>query len=115
MHGDTSLKKTGNLITAIMLIIISILLGIALFRFAFRGVNNDISFSSFLNWLGNVNSMPINVSITQFNIGGDWGVFEFLRNLLNIFTSLFGVIVYMSANLLNVLIFVSQFIRFIFA
>lgn len=74
-----------------------------------------LSFRSFLTWLGSVNSMPIRVNISDYSIVADWGLLNGLRDFFNIFSTLFGVLVYCCANLINLLIFMSQFLVFIFS
>lgn len=80
-----------------------------------RGSSNTVNFTGFLEFLSNLNSVDINVSVSNFVIGGDWGVFEFLRNFFNIFAQLFGVIVWLFSNIVNVLNYVLQFIFFLFS
>ncbi|MBE5735420.1 MAG: hypothetical protein E7361_03135 [Clostridiales bacterium] len=109
INSNTTLSK---MILRILLITACMLLIINFARSLFAG--NDLSFSSFLEWLGNVDSAYFDVGITDFTIYGNWGVFDFLRGFLNIFTGLFSVIVFFCANLINLIFFVLQFVRFIF-
>lgn len=75
---------------------------------------DPLTFSSLLNWLGNLRSFSLQVNISDFTIVADWGLFNFLRNFLNIFTTSFGILYFLGANLINLLIFIGQFLLFIF-
>lgn len=112
MKNSVKSATLGKFIINILFIIICVLL---IFNFARKLVNNaDLSFSGFLTWLGTVDSFNIQVDISSFRIGGDWGWFDGLRNFFNIFANLFGVIVYLCANLINLIIFIGQFLAFMF-
>ena len=82
-----------------------------------RKVNagTPVTFSSFLNWLGDVNSFHLGVNISDFTISSDWGMFNFFKEFLNIFTTSFGVISFIGSNLINLLVFLGQFLLFLFA
>lgn len=103
----------GNFLFSIMALVLALLLIANIFRQTFAGA--DLSFASFLSWLGSVEDISINFSIESFFIGGSWGIFDGFRSFLNIFTQLFGVIVYLGTQLINLVIFVGQFIAFLFA
>lgn len=105
--------SAGNFIFSIMGLVIALLLIANIFRQAFAGA--DLSFASFLNWLGSVEDISINFSVESFFIYGNWGIFDGFRSFLNIFTQLFGVIVYLGSQFINIIIFAGQFIAFLFA
>lgn len=112
MKNSVKSATLGKFIINILFIIICVLL---IFNFARKlGNNTDLSFSGFLTWLGNVDSFNIQVNISSFTIGGDWGWFDGLRNFFNIFANLFGVLVYLCSNLINLIIFIGQFLVFMF-
>lgn len=106
-------SSSFKFIFSILSILLCLLLIFSIFKFSFT--SSDLSFSSFLNWLGSVNSTSINFSISDFYIYGNWGIIDGLRNFLNIFAQLFAVIVYLATQLINLIIFVGQFIGFLFA
>ncbi len=112
--NDTGIIKVkfGAMFFAVISLI---LLALFIFGFSRKLSGGDVvSFSSFLNWLGSVDSFSINVSISDFMIYSSWGAFNFLRDFLNIFAGMFGVIVYLCSNLINLIIFAGQFLRFLF-
>lgn len=102
----------GKMIVRVVFIITAVLL-ILNFSRKLRG-GADLSFSAFLNWLGNVKSFDIKLNISAWTIGGDWGIIDGLRKFLNMFGNLFGVTFYLCANLISLLIFLCKFIGFIF-
>lgn len=103
----------GKFLFSIMALILALLLVANIFRQAFSGA--DLSFASFLSWLGSVEDISINFSIESFFINGNWGIFDGFRSFLNIFTQLFAVIVYLGTQLINLVLFLGQFIAFLFA
>lgn len=103
----------NKFIFSIISLILFALIIASIFKKSFSG--EDLSFTSFLNWLGDLDSFTINISISDFFIYGNWGILDGLRNFFNIFAQLFGVIVYMGSNAINLIIFAGQFIGFLLA
>lgn len=102
----------GKILMRVLFIILCALLIGNFIRKLSSGAN--LSFSSFLNWLGNVDYFQLNIKISFFTIKGSWGAFNFLRNFFNIFANLFGVVVYMCSNLISLISFLTQFFAFVF-
>lgn len=94
-------------------IIIVILLSISLIRVLNSG--DSISFSSFLEMLRDSPSinMPFRI-FKDLTITADWGVFNFLRNFINVLGNITSVAVFISAGLANVLLYLVYFVRYIF-
>lgn len=109
---NDSFRNVGIVFRIIGLIFL-IMIAIAVF-WKLRGSNNILITENFLEWLSNLNRLDINLNVENFSIRGDWGVFNGLRNFLNIFTSIFGVIIWLFSNLLQLVLYVVDFIRFIF-
>ena len=105
-------SSMGKMITRVVFIIVAILLILNFARKLRSGA--DLSFGAFLNWLGNVKSFNINVNISAWSIGGDWGIIDGLRKFFNMFANMFGVIFYLCANLIYLISFIAQFIAFVF-
>lgn len=80
----------------------------------FRGVTQPIGFTYILESLSNFNNINIPNYIQSFTITADWGILEFLRNFLNIFTTSFGAILNFCGYLLNALYYMYQFMQFLF-
>ena len=112
MKSNASSYTLGKSIIRVVFIVVAILLIINFARKLTSGA--DLSFSAFLNWLGNIDYYSISVKISSFTIKGDWGIVDGLRKFFNMFGNLFGVSVYMCANLINLILFLMQFVRFIF-
>ena len=108
-------KVNSSFLRVFIRVIFIIICVLLIFNFARKlSFNTDLSFSAFLNLLGSVDSFDIKVNISSFTINGDWGLFDGFRNFLNIFANLFGVIVYLGANLVNLFVFIGQFLTFMF-
>lgn len=105
-------NSLGKMITRVVFIVFAILLIINFARNLRGGA--DLSFSAFLNWLGNVDSFGFTKVASPWHIGGDWGIIDALRKFFNSFGNAIGVLFFMCANLISVIYFVSQFLLFIF-
>ena len=102
----------GKMITRVVFIFFAVLLLISFARKLYGGA--DLSFSAFLNWLGNVDSFGFTKVASPWTIGGDWGIIDGLRKFFNAFGNAIGVLFFICANLIGVIEFVSQFLLFIF-
>ena len=105
-------SSLGKMIARVVFIIVALLLIINFARKLYSGT--DLSFSSFLNWLGSVDSFGATKIVSPWKIGGDWGIIDGLRKFFNMFGNLFGVIFFMCSNLIGLISFISQFMMFIF-
>lgn len=101
---------------SILLFVASSIFVLLLIIALIRNVNgyNHISFSSFLDYLSNSPKVIPLLSISDFTITGSWGLFEFLRNFLNIFTQLFGIIIWFGSSIINIFLYAFYFLRYIF-
>lgn len=79
-----------------------------------RGSANPFTFSSFLHFLSTLNNVDVNFNISTFIIGGDWGAFNFFRNILNGFGSILGAVIWLGVNVVNVAVYLYQFISFLY-
>lgn len=76
--------------------------------------NQTLTFTSFLEWLQNFHPTFTNVTYVSHAIGGDWGLFEFLRLPIDITIQVFDFLLFLVKNLVNVLSYVTGFVSFIF-
>lgn len=104
--------KAKNIILFTGSFIMILLLFIALIRNA-QGWQH-LTFSGFLEYLTTSPTIIPSFSITDFAIVSDWGLFNGLKDFLNIFTQLFGIIVWVCSSIINVLLYLFYFLRFIF-
>lgn len=104
-------KRTG-VILRLLLLISCFILFIRIFS-RLRGGDSSLSFTGFLEFLSNLNSFDINIDLSDFTIGGDWGIIDGLRRFFNIFGYAFGVLVWVCSNVFNVINYVFQFVRFL--
>lgn len=73
-----------------------------------------LTFTGFLEMLSNAPQVTFNLDLTSFQLGGNWGIFDFLRNVINIFGSILGFIIFLIQNLINFCSYLIYFINFIF-
>lgn len=106
--------NNAGIVFRLMLLIFIGILFLRVF-WVLRGSSNTVNFTGFLEFLSNLNSVDVSISVADFSIGGDWGVFEFLRNFFNIFAQLFGVIVWLFSNIVNLINYLWQFVLFLFS
>lgn len=105
-------NSMGRMLIRVVFIIFAILLLISFARKLYGGT--DLSFSAFLNWLGDVDSFGFYATASPWTIHGDWGIIDGLRKFFNAFGNAIGVLFFMCANLIGVIGFLSQFLIFIF-
>lgn len=77
--------------------------------------NNTLTFTSFLQWLQDFHPTFTDVHYVSHALGGDWGLFEFIRLPVDITIQVFDFLLFLVKNLVNVLSYVTSFVRFIFA
>lgn len=96
----------------ILKIIFLLLLLVMVFR-SLSGVNS-ISFTSFLTWLRDFHPLLQNFSFVDLSIVGDWGIFNFFKDFLNIFMQVISVAVFVCKAIVNFISYVFGFVRFLF-
>ena len=108
--------RSLNISLRLLLVILGIFSTILLIINFSRSVigSSNVSFSSFLNFLSSIDIFQITINISDFTIPGNWGIIDGLRLFLNVFAQAIGVVVYLCANLINLIIYCAQFIRFLF-
>lgn len=106
-------NKLPHIITSLLFGFVVVIIVVNVFRRANSGV--DLSFNGFLSMLSNSNSYSINVNISDFSINADWGLLNGLKNFFNVFANIFGVVVWLGSNLLNLVLFLGQFVAFVLA
>lgn len=97
----------------ILSLIFCILLIVMIFR-KFTGNNNTPTFTSFLDMLTNVKTPSIPFVNFSFTVLGDWGVFNFLRDFLNVFVDLFNVILFLVNGIISLFQYVTSFITWLY-
>lgn len=95
-------------------LIFCIILFVRLF-WSVRSNSSSLTFTGLLDWFSNLNSLDISINVSNYEISGDWGIFNGFKNFLNIFAKAFGVIVWLFANLLNLLLYCISFLQFLFS
>ena len=106
--NDANNKMTFN----IFVVIFVFLLVIALIRKLSSA--ESLTFTGFLEMLSNAPQVSFDLNLSSFQLGGNWGIFDFLRSVINIFGSILGFIIFLIQNLINFCSYLIYFIEFIF-
>lgn len=106
-----SMSKADNFLS-VVIVIFTILFIVSYVR-SLVGAG-EITFTSFLEFIQTVPEVSFATNFIDLTILGDWGVFDFLRNFLNIFTNLISVIVYLFGGLVQLLLYVVYIVRYLF-
>lgn len=106
-----SMSKADNFLS-VVIVIFTILFIVSYVR-SLVGAG-EITFTSFLEFIQSVPEVSFASNFIDMTILGDWGVFEFLRQFLNIFTNLISVIVYLFGGLVQLLLYVVYIVRYLF-
>lgn len=73
------------------------------------------SFVGLLEYLSNAPKIVPQFSLVAFSIGGDWGLFDFLRHFFNLFGKIFGFGSWFCLLIWNAIQYIAYFFSFIFA
>lgn len=94
-------------------VLVCILILVSLWRLL--GGVSPVSFGSFLEYMSNapVISMPFKF-FNDLTIVSDWGLFNFIRDFINLNTGVIGVLVFLATGAINAIQYITYFIRFIF-
>lgn len=110
IHRDENksfIVKTIGILALIVLISM-------LIRSLILGFNTSVSFTSFLQYLGNAPDVVPSFSITDFEIKESWGIFNFLRDFFNPFVNLMGFAAWVTLMFVRCLYFLFYLLRFFF-
>lgn len=107
-------KKAFKVVMSLFSLILMVLIVAMLFR-KFVGSKSIPTFTSFLELLTTVKTPSIPFSDFSFTaIASDGGIFDFLKNFLNMFVALFNVIVFLANGLMSLGSYVYFFVRWLF-
>lgn len=106
-----SYNKADNFLS-IVIVIFTILFVVSYVR-SLLGAS-DITFASFLEFIQSVPEVSFASTFIDLTIVGDWGIFEFLRNFLNIFTNIFSVLIFLFGGLVQILLYAVYIVRYLF-
>ena len=96
---------------SIFCFIFFILLFISLAFYLTTGTTSQITLTGLLNFFSTeMSSIDISWSLVDLTIVGDWGIFEFLRNFLNWFTTIIEVSISLFGMIYRVLVFSFRFV-----
>lgn len=97
-------------------LIIIILISVCTIRFLYYGSTDGVSLRSFLDTLNSAPQVSNYVKnfVQLLQIGGSWGVFDFLRTIFNFFLEYYSIIVWAASSLIDVVIFICYFLSWLF-
>lgn len=72
-----------------------------------------ISSNDFSTYFSEFNNL-ISTGISDLTIRTDWGLFNFLRDFINLFSHVFGFAYWLVANLIYAVTFLLRFVAFLF-
>lgn len=101
------------ILRVIFIFVVSIFI-INIFRITNNSNSGFFGFENLLNNLSNSNTIQLRFDISSFTIGGDWGIFDGIRQFFNAFATILGVLIWFGANLINLILFLFQFVRLLF-
>ena len=122
LKGNKGLKEKrefahydkGYSSTSIFTLVMLILFIYAYVYYVRTGTISTISFKSLLEYFTTVPDITSSFYLSNFSIGGDWGIFDFLRSFLNIFANFFSVSFSVFGFLIQGLVFIFWCVRFFF-
>ena len=101
----------GRIILHILVWFVVLLIIINLFRRVNGFVVSSFGFDNLLSNLSNFDSLQIRFDIASFQIGGNWGIVDGIRQFFNAFATILGVLIWFGSNLINLILFLLQFLR----
>lgn len=101
-----------NIIFRAILIIFCSILVSNIIKNVFSG--SSVTFTGFLEFIGSVPQISTNLSLNTIYITGDWAILDGLRVFLNYLIMPLNVVIFLSKNLWNCLLYIVYFLRFLF-
>lgn len=97
-------------------LILVILIGVSLIRILKGGSGDIVTFGSLLDLLRDAPQISSEVLtfVEQIEIIGDWGVFNFLRDFINDLVDLWSVLIWLGSSIVDLIIYIFYFLRWIF-
>lgn len=111
---DRSREHIDQGLTLLKIVFI-IILGITIIK-VLLGLDQTITFKSLLDFISDVPQVNMNdfMVFDDLRITADWGVFNFLRTFINLFTLPLGITVFIGGAIYQVITFLIYFIQFVF-
>lgn len=111
VHPETDVKgaSLANTIIALFAVVLLLLMTCSLIR-----GGDNITFTAFLEFLSQQGTNFAMTNFVDYSIVGDWGLFNFLKDFLNILMIPISVTVYVLKFAWNVLVFLLGLVQFLF-
>lgn len=104
----------GRIILHILFVFVVCLIVINIFRSVNGFAGSSFGFNNLLSNLSRTDTLQLRFDISSFQIGGDWGIVDGVRQFFNAFATIFGVLIWLGTNLINLILFLAQFVRILF-
>lgn len=101
----------SEVVSNVFVILFAILFIISLFRVMYN--NELLTFTGLLETLSDAPTITLPAAL-DYTITADWGFFNFFRQFLNMFTSLFSVLVFVAAAIVQVVIYIYWILNYLF-
>lgn len=101
----------GRIMLRILFIFCITLLVVNIFRRVNGFDGSNFGLTNLLSNLSSSNSLQIQFDISSFQIGGNWGIVDGIRQFFNAFATILGVLIWLGTNLINLILFLAQFVR----
>lgn len=104
--------KSKSIILNLFFLLFCILLIFSLVRILNNG--SPLTLSSFLDYLSTAPQLVANGGFINLSIVADWGVFNFLRDFLNIFAGLLSCLIYLGSMIIQLITYIIWFLKYLF-
>lgn len=107
-----SFKSTFSIVKLVFLILLAISLFVAVSN------GSPKSFESFIEYIANIELIPITdvaLWFKELTIIADWGIFNFLRDIVNIITGAISLVAFLGITIVNFVPIIIGFISWAFA
>ena len=104
--------KSKSAILNLLLLLFALLLIFSMVRMLNNG--SPLTLTSFLDYIHSAPQVVANGGFVDLSIVGDWGIFNFLRDFLNIFTGLLSCLLYLGGMLVQTITYLVWFVKYLF-
>ena len=100
-----------SLVSSVLVVLISIVL---IFNFA-RSLTQSggLTFEAIFQYISATPTIPL-IPLNSLTITANWGIFNFVRDFINIFTGILTISTWFAINMMNALLFIFRFVTLMF-
>jgi len=104
-------KSSEEQVNGLGSFLILLLMFIVVGNYLRTGMPYDLTFKSFIEYLSNAPSFDISWSMVDLTIYGDWGLFNFLKDIFNWFTDIWEVCITLFGMIIETIEFIFYFAK----